>query len=92
MVIQIKPNAVMSQMIHARWREQCVSSLFLLLLCCWAFPADAAAQFDPEPPVATNISELRTAIQPQPGRICAYHLEGVILAVDVGSGGLIFRG
>ncbi len=78
-------------MIHACRGKQCVSRLLLLLALCCAFPAAGAAQLDPEPPFATNVSALRSALAPLPGRICAYNLEGIILAVDRSSGGVIFE-
>jgi signal transduction histidine kinase len=81
----------MNRLFQAVWRKLCASGLLLLLLCWCSFPAANAGQMGSELPSATNVSELRRIIPAGSGRICAYDLEGTILAADGSSGILFFQ-
>ena len=59
--------------------------VFLLVFPLFFQPGLTAAHaqdFRPNQPPATNIDELRRAITPESGRICAFELEGTVLAAD----------
>lgn len=65
---------------HAVARKQCAFVLLLVLFCFGGFYPVKAGQLEAGLPFATNVRELINAITPQSGRICAYDLEGTILA------------
>lgn len=81
----------MNHLIHELRQTRCVFGLFFLVSCFSAFKTASAAQFESEPPFVTNVSELRNAITPQLGRVCAYDLEGIILGVGIDSEVLFFQ-
>ena len=78
-------------LITACWRKLFNFGLLFLLACVGDLPAAQADQFAPRPPLATNVFGLRNGITPQSGRICAYDLEGTLLAAEVNSKVLFFQ-
>jgi len=81
----------MNRLSHDGWRTPSVFSLLLLLSLCGSWRAAGAGGFNPQFGIETNISELRNAVVGVPGRICAYELEGTILATEPASGVLFFE-
>lgn len=81
----------MKQPSLAIWRNPCKTGL-LLFLSCWAgFTAARARSFEPELPPATNVLELSHLISPNANRICAFDLQGTVLAANSNSGVLFFQ-
>lgn len=65
--------------------------LLFVLFCRPDFTVAQAQDFSPNQPPATSIDELRRAITPEAGRICAFQLEGTVLAVDCDFGPLFLQ-
>lgn len=81
----------MKRLLHAALRKIPFPGFLLLVLCCCVSPTVAVGQSESEPTTAKNIGALRSAIPLQSGCICAFDLEGVILAADCDSGTLFFQ-
>ena len=73
----------------AFWRNLNLAGL-LWLLSCWASFAGTGLP-GAENKAATNVVQLGNLIPPAGGRICAFDLEGTVLAVDAATGGLFFQ-
>jgi len=81
----------MKQLIYSVWQKLAGAGLLLSLPWCADFTAANAGQSESEPPLATNLFELRSAITPEKGRLCAFDLEGTVLAAADDSGILFFQ-
>ncbi len=81
----------MNRLIQAVWRKLCALGLLLSWPCWPGFSPAKAGPFEPGLPLATNIFALRIMNTADSGRVCAYDLEGTILAANCNSGTLFFQ-
>lgn len=81
----------LNQLIHTIWRRLRSPVLLLLLAGCRFGAVTSAGQLESAPAAVTNISGMREAIGMWSGRVCAYDLNGLVLAADGNSGVLFFQ-
>ncbi len=81
----------MNRPLHAALQKIPLVGFFLLFSCCCIFRVAAVGPSEFEPATAKNVGELRGAIPLQSGCICAFNLEGTLLAADCDSGTLFFQ-